>query len=193
MDILQNLPSCFDKGVIDTLWKYNERQDLYNKYSQYTSEPIIEEKKTEFRESKQLLYNIVPKEVDNETSHTTKVEQHKEIEDKVVAKNQSNIPKEQLTKSKKSSPMQVIIQLSHNTDANTVYIKDKLIELISAKYFHTAFGVKKSSDVMKGISENKWNKSYALLVSFLFDVSFVYLNKVVSYYPEKTYDTVITI
>jgi hypothetical protein len=34
---------------------------------------------------------------------------------------------------------------------------------------------------MKGITENKWNKSLVLFISFIFDVSFVYLGKDVMY------------
>lgn len=187
MDILQNLPLLIDKNGTNILWKYNERQDLYDKYTQYisTHHQIEDVKKAEVCGNRNVIYNIVPKVIDDK-SDITKVMQQKKSEDPDLTHKQSN-------KSKKPSPMEVIIQLSDNTDVNSVYVKDKLIELISAKYFHTAFGVKKSSDVMKGISENKWNKSYALLVSFLFDVSFIYLNKVVSYDPEKKYDTVITI
>jgi hypothetical protein len=185
MNIFQSLPSSDS----DLLWKYNERQDLYEKYTQYVSPMIKQEKKMEVVEKPIIKEKdvIVPKmfQIESKDKEVTKVTE-KIADDKPQKKEPSN-------KTKKPSPMQVIIKLSDNVDVNSEYIRSKLIELISTKYFHTAFGVKKSSDVMKGITENKWNKSYAQLISFLFDVSFIYLNKVVSYDSEKTYDTTINI
>ena len=46
---------------------------------------------------------------------------------------------------------------------------------------------------MKGLTENKWNKSVALFMSFIFDISFIYLNKPVKYNSEKEYDHQFTI
>lgn len=192
MNIFESLPSS---NRSDMLWKYNERPDLYEKYTQYISSCIDQGQKNEILEDSNLankdtlvpkMFQIESKNKSSESEEVSQVSQEKINNDTEQTKRQSK-------KTKKSSPMQVIIKLSDNIDVNSEYIRSKLIELISTKYFQTAFGVKKSSDVMKGISENIWNKSYVLLISFLFDVSFIYLNKIVAYDPEKTYDTQISI
>jgi hypothetical protein len=83
--------------------------------------------------------------------------------------------------SKRQLPLEIIIQLSENDPINTDYIKSKLIEFISKRDFQKVFGVKKTAEVMKGITENKWNKSLVLFLSFMYDTIFVYLNKEVTY------------
>ena len=40
---------------------------------------------------------------------------------------------------------------------------------------------------MKGLTENKWNKSLVIFLSFIFDTSFVYLNKDVQFNKETNY------
>lgn len=90
-------------------------------------------------------------------------------------------------KKSKKNPYDVIIELSTNIEINKHHIKDKLIEFISTKKFQSFFGVKKTAEVMKGLTEDKWNKSLILFLSFLFEVSFMYLNKKTEFCKEKTY------
>jgi hypothetical protein len=81
--------------------------------------------------------------------------------------------------------MEIIIQLSQNNIMNTDHIKQQLHTFISQKEFSKAFGVKKCSEIMSGITNNKWNKSLVLFLSFLFDTKFIYLNKEVVFDNDK--------
>ena len=101
--------------------------------------------------------------------------------------------KETIRRVKRESPMTVILKLSENIEINSGYTQQKLIEFISKKEFIKFFGVKKSSEVMSAISANKWNKSLVIFVSFLFDVSFTYLNKEVKYNSDAKYEIQMTI
>jgi hypothetical protein len=71
--------------------------------------------------------------------------------------------------------------LSENNVINIDYIKQAIHNFIATKDFQKVFTLKKTSEIMKGITENKWNKSLVLFISFIFDVSFVYLGKDVMY------------
>lgn len=106
-------------------------------------------------------------------------------EEKVVETSQKT---EKVRGGKRQLPMDVILQLSENIPVNADYVKTSLIDFISTKDFQKLFGVKKTSEVMKAMTENKWNKSLVLFLSFIFDVAFVYLNKDVVYDSAKTYD-----
>jgi uncharacterized coiled-coil DUF342 family protein len=82
---------------------------------------------------------------------------------------------------KKITPIDIIISLSKNTTANTDYINNALQQFITKPNFQKVFGIKKTSEVMKGLTENRWNKSLVLFLSFMFDATFIYLNKEVVY------------
>jgi hypothetical protein len=94
-------------------------------------------------------------------------------------------------KSKKMLPIELIIQLSETNDVD--YIKSKLQSFISQKEFSSVFGVKKCSEIMTGITNDKWNKSLVLFLSFFFDVKFMYLNKEVVYNAAQSTGNVIVI
>jgi len=82
---------------------------------------------------------------------------------------------------------------SENCQIDCDYFREKIIEFISIKEFQTVFGVKKTAEIMNGITENKWNKSLILLYSFLFDMSFVYLKKDVVFDASKVYTKKVSI
>ena len=183
MNIIDLLPSkCDDQNI---LWKLGDSDrdcNLYEKYTQYTEcklKPVTIKKeiKTVLQFS-QIKENPKPCKI---------VEQKTET----VVKNEVQKPKH--TSKKRESPMDLMVKLTENTDINSGYMREKLIEFITKKEFHKFFGVKKSSEVMSGISGNKWNKSLVVFMSFMFDVSFIYLNKDVKFESEKKYNTVITI
>lgn len=171
MNIIDLLPSkCDDQNI---LWKVDD-DDLYEKYTQYAeckTKPIKKEITTimDFPQRKESVV------------------QEKTVQQKTVIKEVTKKP------AKRESPMAVIVKLTENSEINEVYMRDKIIEFITKKEFHKFFGVKKTSEVMAGISGNKWNKSLVLFMSFMFDVSFVYLNKDVKFDSEKKYDTIIVI
>lgn len=82
---------------------------------------------------------------------------------------------------------------SENCQIDCDYFREKIIEFISMKEFQHVFGVKKTAEIMNGITENKWNKSLVLLYSFLFDMSFVYLKKDVVFDSTKGYTKKVSI
>ncbi len=81
------------------------------------------------------------------------------------------------TKSKKDTPLELIIKYTAGSDKMKQEIKQKLIELITIPEFSKAFGVKKSAEIVSAITRDAWNQSIALFVSFLLDSSVVYKEK----------------
>ena len=82
-----------------------------------------------------------------------------------------------VTKSKKDTPLELIIKYTACSDKMKQEIKQKLIELITIPEFSKAFGVKKSAEIISAITRDTWNQSIALFVSFLLDSSVVYKEK----------------
>ncbi len=82
-----------------------------------------------------------------------------------------------ITKTKKDTPLELIIKYTSCSDKMKQEIKQKLIELITIPEFSKAFGVKKSAEIVSAITRDAWNQSIALFVSFLLDSSVVYKEK----------------
>jgi len=82
-----------------------------------------------------------------------------------------------LLKTKKDTPLELIIKYTSCSDKMKQEIKQKLIELITIPEFSKAFGVKKSAEIISAITRDSWNQSIALFVSFLLDSSIVYKEK----------------
>jgi hypothetical protein len=78
-------------------------------------------------------------------------------------------------------PLDVIMKESNTFDDFKENIKQKLIDFVSKKEFNKVFGVTKSSEVMSGIVNNRWNKATALFISFLFSKSIEYNEAIISY------------
>jgi hypothetical protein len=64
---------------------------------------------------------------------------------------------------------------------STEYIKDSIITLISKEEFSKVFGLTKCAEIMSGVVNNRWNKSTALFISFLFDREVYYNDKNILY------------
>jgi hypothetical protein len=164
MDVLLQKTLPTKRPDTELIWIYSEKPDVYQKFSQYV------EKKIE--EPKHLPTEVVQQCVENTTTNT---------------KNVQNISK----KSKKMLPLELVMQLSETNDIE--YIKSKFQLFISQKEFSSVFGVKKCSEIMTGITNNKWNKSLVIFLSFFFDAKFIYLNKEVVYDADKCTGNVINI
>ena len=180
MDILSILP--YKAEGQELLWKYDDRTDLYQLFTQYVDVKNIEQH--------------IPKELIT-FQKSTPIQETQNYETKKSNKIKNNIvPKisDQCNDIKKRlNPIDIAITVSENIDLNSGYIHDKLIEFISRKEFQKFFGVKKTADVMKGLTENKWNKSLVLFMSFIFDIAFIYLKKEVKFNADKKYEQVFTI
>ena len=64
-----------------------------------------------------------------------------------------------------------------NTDITKNVIKDKFKLFITEHKVTKIFGQKKTSEMLNGILNNKWNIGLVTLMSFVFDTKFIYLKK----------------
>lgn len=82
-------------------------------------------------------------------------------------------------------PLDVIIKEATSFNISKEYIKDSIITLISKEEFSKVFGLTKCAEIMSGVVNNRWNKSTALFISFLFDKEVYYNEKNILYNKEK--------
>ena len=66
-------------------------------------------------------------------------------------------------------PYDIILNETNTILHDIEHIKGRIYDLISYNNFIKIFGKKKSAEAMSGIVNNRWNKSVALLISFMFD------------------------
>jgi hypothetical protein len=190
MDILELLPSQPDIKKIK--WEYTDDLESYKNHTQYIDIIVVhaEDVHVEKVHTEDVHTEDVHTKIDNKDDK--KIENVKKIGHCPV-KSISDFANIETKKCKKIKPMETIILLSDNIDLNADYMRSKLVDFISKKDFRTIFGVKKAADIMKGLTENKWNKSLVIFVSFIFDTAFVYLNKDVVFNSDKLYHNKITI
>lgn len=187
MNIINAFKSS-DKNIDELVWKYEEKINLYNKYSQFlinnnaiitdiviNQEPIVQHVIKPVAEPILIEQVAEPILIEPVMVEPVVIVSKKPISESAKV---SNIKK------KKVLPIELIIKLTDNSELNREYIKAKLIETISLKSYIKIFGLKKSSEIMNGIIANKWNKSLVLFVSFLLDKTFIYLNKEVTFTKE---------
>ena len=201
MDILELLPSQPDIKKIK--WEYTDDLESYKNHTQYIDIIVVhaEDIRTEDIRTEDIrTEDIRTEDIRTEDIRTEGAQKvNKNIIEKVKkighcpVKSISDFANIETKKCKKTKPMETIISLSDNIDLNADYMRSKLIDFISKKDFRTIFGVKKAADIMKGLTENKWNKSLVIFVSFMFDTAFVYLNKDVVFNSDKSYHNKITI
>lgn len=194
MDIRLNI----HRDPEEVLWEYAEQSDRFRKFSQYVPDQYNKQAVAKNEETKvteiQPVKISVPKIEKAKTPAKAATEQVVKVSELQAVQTSVKIQEEpapqpktkaaKTSKTNKPTPMDIIIQLSENSPVNADYIKQSLIDFISKPTFQKGFGVKKCSEIMQAISSNKFNKSMALFLSFLFDVVFVYLNKDVCYYSE---------
>lgn len=82
-------------------------------------------------------------------------------------------------------PFEIIMSETLSFHNSTDYIKESLITMISKEEFSKIFGLTKCAEIMSGIVNNRWNKSTALFISFLFDKEVYYNDKIIIYNKEK--------
>jgi hypothetical protein len=149
-----------------------------------------------------LLYNKISNANDddliwkaNDIETYNKFSQH--IEYKEPIKEPEIKPeKKPAVKAKKSQkkailkPLEIILNESNTFGDFKENVKDKLINFITQKEFNKVFGITKSSEIMSGIVNNRWNKSTALFISFLFNKSVEYNDAIVSYKKDEYKDII---
>lgn len=89
-------------------------------------------------------------------------------------------------KTKIESPLDLIIRITTVNKIMKNDIKEKLIEFVSLPEFSKAFGLKKSSEIMNGLTKDSWNQSTSLFISFLLDKNIIYKEKSYIFNKEKT-------
>lgn len=146
--ILNELPEDLDNKK---MWIYEEEPELFSKYSQISlnkSNPqVIQEEKK--------IYN---------NSESQIIQEEKKTNDKK-------------TNDKKEMPIELIIKHTSSGMNMRNEIYEKLVSFISEPEFSKAFGVKKSAEIIGALSNNRWNQSMALFISFLLDANVIYKEK----------------
>jgi len=112
------------------------------------------------------------------------------IQEKVQVENIIIKPKK-MQKKTLLKPLDVIMKESNTFDDFKDNIKEKLIDFVSKKEFNKVFGITKSSEVMSGIVNNRWNKAMALFISFLFSKSIEYNEAIISYSKDTYKGTIV--
>ena len=112
------------------------------------------------------------------------------IQEKVQVENITLKPKK-IQKKTILKPLDVIMKESNTFDDFKDNIKEKLIDFVSKKEFNKVFGITKSSEVMSGIVNNRWNKATALFISFLFSKSIEYNEAIISYSKDTYKGTIV--
>jgi len=167
----------------ETLWTYKDNIEVFNKYNQYV---IIQEKKEE------IPINIInEKIIKNNANDNDNVNVNVNVNDNVNDNDNDNdndninMKKKDKEKNKIESPLDLIIRLTEVNKIMKNDIKGKLIEFISLPEFSKAFGMKKSSEIMNGLTKDSWNQSTSLFISFLLDKNVIYKEKSYIYNKEK--------
>ena len=173
--------------INNLLWKI-DNIEKYNKFTQFINYNEIEnnlndEKKVEIieKEKTQLPLEIIEKE-------------KTQLPLEIIEKEKTKLPLEIIKKgNKKILPLNLICNYSNLIDTidNIKIIKEKLIEKITNQNYIKVFGRKASSEILKNLIENKWNKSLVIFISFLFEIKIIYLKKEILFNKElKNYKTI---
>lgn len=153
----------------DSLWTYKDNIEVFNKFNQYVI--IQEQKKIDIDINHNDIHN-------DDNNHNDKPM----IENKKREKEKSKV--------KIESPLDLIIRLTALNKIMKNDIKEKLIEFISLPEFSKAFGMKKSSEIMNGLTKDSWNQSTSLFISFLLDKNVIYKEKSYIYNKDKINQTI---
>jgi hypothetical protein len=174
-DILQRLEKqLLSAGPKDILWKY-KNDTIYRKHTQYVPQVKERVKEVVNRPAEEIV----------EAAREPKKEPVNEVVNKPVRKSVKNV------KSVTVKPLDIILQETNTFPQAIDKVKDKLIEVLSMQEYIKVFGAKKSAEMMTGIVNNKWNKSTALFLSFLFDKTVVYNQENILYNRDKNNGTIL--
>ena len=131
MDILSILPSRSNDQCL--LWKYEDRQDLYEKYTQYTDENVTKNNTEMIHVSSFKKSDFIVEQHKKKEPETIEEETHSKTEISVKSKKNN----------KRDSPMTIVIKITDNIEINSEYMRNKLIQFISKKNSKNSLGLKK--------------------------------------------------
>lgn len=138
-----------------TLWIYEEKIDLFNKYTQIP----VSSSSPPPPPSLVLLFEVKKQQI---------IEKPKKEERK-----------------NKESPLDLIIKHTLTNKIMKNEIKQKLVEFITIPEFSKAFGVKKSAEIISALTRDSWNQSVVLFISFLLNANVIYKEKSYLFNKEK--------
>ena len=182
-NLYNKLPSANKEELI---WKI-DNIDLYNKHTQIFIEP---ENKLLVNKKVNNVPIVIPiKFINNKEKVAEKVSEKvsEKVAEKVAEKKQRN-KTDNIIK-----PLDLILKETATFEDFKDAVKNKLIAFISTTEFNKVFGMTKCSEIMSGIVNNRWNKSIALFISFLFDKSINYNSNIITYNKEKCKEILETI
>jgi hypothetical protein len=202
-NLYNKLPSANKEELI---WKIDDIY-LYNKHTQTFIEP---ENKSLVNKKVNNVPIVIPiKFINNTDKVTDKVTEKvtEKVKDKVKEKVTDKVTEkvtEKVTdkvKEKKQrnktdniiKPLDLILKETATFEDFKDAVKNKLVAFISTTEFNKVFGMTKCSEIMSGIVNNRWNKSIALFISFLFDKSINYNSNIITYNKEKCKEIIETI
>jgi len=199
----EKLTSCLNND--DILWKSNNIE-LYNKYSQNISPNKKQDIQLEKEDIKlENKVNKLEKEVIQLEKEDIQLEKEViKLEKEVIQLENEDIKLEKSFIKKKINlkvlenkkiifkPIDIILSETGTFDNCTSTVKEKLIDFISKIEFSKVFGMKKTSEIMSGIVNNRWNVSTALFISFLFNKQVNYNNSNIIYNKENIKGTINT-
>jgi hypothetical protein len=165
-NILLQLEEQLKQSNDDLVWIYHDEIDKYNCHTQYVPNSPLSK------------MNILSN--DNKTNDVPIVVTSSMNEEEIDKK-----PKVKCKGKKTITPLDIILQESNTFETYQNDIKEKLIEEVSQKEYSKVFGTKKISEIVSAITNNRWNKSIALFISFLFDKTVKYNNADILYNSEK--------
>lgn len=172
IDVLYSkLKACNDVSLAE--WKDIEPH-IYSKHSQAAQTAQATVKVATQAPLNNLVSNVIPEAVATVATAATAAT--------VVA---AKLVKKKPIKDAGVKPLDIIMSETISLNNSTEHIKDALISLISKEEFSKVFGLTKCAEIMSGVVNNRWNKSTALFISFLFDKEVYYNEKISLYNKEK--------
>ena len=165
--LLKNINNIENNSI---QWTYDNNNDIYIKHCQY----YYNQEKHEKHEKQEKHEKHEKHEKQEKHEKHEKHEKQEKHE-----KHEKQEKQEKQEKHEKQNPIEFILNKCNmiNTDITKNIIKDKFKLFITEHKVTKIFGQKKTSEMLNGILNNKWNISLVILISFIFDTKFIYLKK----------------
>jgi len=179
--IMNILPS--DNETKDTLWMYKDNIEVFNKFNQYVV--VIQETPSPSIPVIPVIPVINHIDINDIKNDKNDNDKKKEIKNDIKNDKTDKTDRTDKKKDKIESPLDLIIRITEVNKIMKNDIKEKLIEFISLPEFSKAFGMKKSSEIMNGLTKDSWNQSTSLFISFLLNKTVIYKEKSYIYNKEK--------
>ena len=167
----EDIQPIINKEKEDITLKIKEKEDIkviFNKEKKDIT-PIINKEKEDI----QVIFNKEKKDI------TSKIKEKEDIQP-IINKEKEN---------KKQYPLDIILEYSNTDPIVKQNVKDLLITFIGKT--NKLFGLKKTAEIMTGITKNSWNQSVVLFLSFFLDKTIIYKEKKYLFNENKNNGTII--